>query len=112
MTNPLSRRELVKALGLGAASLALPFPLSAAARDRSIVERLLLAPSDDTDQSRLTEWTSAIRAQSRQLGPMNMGARAVRAGELAVGTPYEAFTLEAYIRSGGSPVGTEPIALS
>jgi hypothetical protein len=112
MTNPLSRRELVKALGLGAASLALPFPLSAAARDRSIVERLLLAPSDDTDQSRLTEWTSAIRAQSRQLGPMNMGARAVRAGELAVGTPYEAFTLEAYLRSGGSPVGTEPIALS
>ena len=43
---------------------------------------------------------------------MTTGTRAVRIGELAVGTPYEAFTLETYIRSGGNPAAVEPIALS
>jgi hypothetical protein len=43
---------------------------------------------------------------------MTAGARAVRVGELAVGTPYEAFTLEAYIKAGGSPLRQEPITLS
>ena len=43
---------------------------------------------------------------------MTTGTRAIRAGELAVGTPYEAFTLETYIKAGGNPLGTEPIALS
>ena len=109
MTNPLSRREVLKALGLGAASLALPQPLSAHAH---IVERLFAHDRDDTDQSRLTEWTSNIRSQVRQLGPMTTATRAVRIGELALGTPYEAFTLEAYIKAGGDPSATEPIALS
>jgi hypothetical protein len=40
-----------------------------------------------------------------------IGRAAVRVGELAVGTPYEAFTLEAYLRAGGSPLGTEPLTL-
>jgi hypothetical protein len=110
MTTPLSRREVLKALGLGAASLALPLPASA--HSNGIVERVLLPDREDTDESRLTEWTSTVRAQARQLGPMNTGTRAIRIGELAVGTPYEGFTLEAYIKAGGSPLGTEPIALS
>jgi hypothetical protein len=33
-------------------------------------------------------------------------------GELAVGTPYVAFTLEEYLRAGGSPSATEPLTLS
>ncbi len=43
---------------------------------------------------------------------MPLGRAAARAGELAVGTPYEAFTLEAYLRAGGSPSRTEPLTLS
>ncbi len=112
MTHPLSRRELLKALGLGVASFALPFPLAAHARRSPITERLLIPISDDTDQTRLTEWTSMLRLQGRQLGPMTTATRAVRVGELAVGTPYEAFTLEAYLKRGASPLSTEPIALS
>ncbi len=112
MTNPLSRRDVLKALGLGAASLALPLPLSAHARRIDVVERLFAPERDDTDQTRLTEWTTTLRAQIRQLGPMTTATRAVRIGELALGTPYEAFTLEAYIKAGGNPAATEPIALS
>jgi hypothetical protein len=33
-------------------------------------------------------------------------------GELAVGTPYEAFTLEAYIKAGGDPSKHEQLALT
>ena len=40
------------------------------------------------------------------------GRAAARVGELAVGTPYVAFTLEEYLRAGGSPVSTEPLVLS
>ena len=113
MTRSLTRRDLLKALGAGAAALALPSQLSASLPDTTSIAGLLTSPdADDTDLTRLTEWTSMLRSQSRQLGPMTTGTRAVRVGELAIGTPYEAFTLEAYIKSGGSPVGTEPIALS
>jgi hypothetical protein len=35
-----------------------------------------------------------------------------RTGELALGTPYEAYTLEAYLKAGGSPARTEPLTLS
>ena len=35
--------------------------------------------------------------------------RPIRIGELAVGTPYEAFTLETYLKAGGNPLATEPI---
>jgi hypothetical protein len=41
-----------------------------------------------------------------------LGRSAARVGELAVGTPYEPFTLEAYLRAGGSPSRTEPLTLS
>jgi hypothetical protein len=36
----------------------------------------------------------------------------VRVGELAAGTPYEAGTLEQYLKVGGSPTATEPLTLS
>lgn len=111
MINPLTRRELLRALGFGAASIALPVSAGAAS-GLSLAD--LLSPSllDDNDRSRLMEWTSTIRTQVRQLGPMTTGLRAVRAGELAIGTPYEAFTLEKYIKAGGNPLENEPIALS
>ena len=71
----------------------------------------LAALAFDTDQSRLADWAAALRLQA-QLGGMSPGLRAVRVGELAVGTPYEAFTLEAYINAGGNPLKQEPLALS
>jgi hypothetical protein len=40
-----------------------------------------------------------------------LGRSAVRAGELAIGSPYQPFTLESYLRAGGSP-STEPLTLS
>lgn len=41
-----------------------------------------------------------------------VGRSSTRVGELAVGTPYEAFALEAYLRAGGNPSATEPLTLS
>jgi hypothetical protein len=43
---------------------------------------------------------------------MPLGPRAIRVGELAIGTPYEPYTLEAYIKAGGDPKGLEPLTLS
>ncbi len=111
MNNSISRRDLLKRLGIGAAALALPFPL-AADPFRSSSENLLRRLFDDTDEERLAEWSASVRNQARMAGAMTTGLRAVRVGELAVGTPYEAFTLEAYIKEGGSPIRQEPLALS
>jgi hypothetical protein len=41
-----------------------------------------------------------------------LGASAVRVGELTVGSPYQPYTLESYLRAGGSPSRTEPLTLS
>jgi hypothetical protein len=41
-----------------------------------------------------------------------LGRGATRVGELAAGTPYEAFTLEAYFHPGGAPPSEEPLILS
>lgn len=111
MNNSISRRDLLKSLGIGAAALALPFPLSADPF-RSSSESLLRRLFDDTDKERLAEWSASVRNQARMAGAMTTGLRAARVGELAVGTPYEAFTLETYIKEGGSPVTQEPLALS
>lgn len=61
---------------------------------------------------RLVAWSSALRRESLARQGVPLGAAAARVGELAIGTPYEAFTLEAYIRAGGSPARTEPLTLS
>jgi len=98
MSEKLIRRDMIKAAAAAAAALVLP--------------RTLFATLQDTDESRLVEWVTALRAESAFAGQSTTGARAVRAGELAIGTPYEAFTLEAYLREGGSPLRTEPLALA
>lgn len=110
MNSSISRRDLLKRLGIGAAALALPFPLAAHPFHSS--RENLLRIVGDTDKERLAEWSASVRDQARMLGAMTPGLRAVRVGELAVGTPYEAFTLEAYIKEGGSPIKQEPLALS
>lgn len=60
------------------------------------------------DRRRLTAWATSLRHQP-PLG--SLGAHAVRVGELAVGSPYKPFTLEAYLKAGGDPA-REPLTLS
>src|SRR5688500_15065943 len=66
----------------------------------------------DADLERLLAWTAALRAEILQRHDAPPGHAAARVGELAAGTPYEAYTLEAYLRAGGSPVRTEPLTLT
>ncbi|MFN2397168.1 MAG: N-acetylmuramoyl-L-alanine amidase-like domain-containing protein [Gemmatimonadaceae bacterium] len=65
----------------------------------------------DPDRARLADWISALRAEEPKKLPAHFSRSAIRVGELALGTPYEPFTLEAYLRGGGSP-HDEPLALS
>jgi hypothetical protein len=101
MTNgtPVSRRDLLKSVALGAAALALPEALAACKATRN------------PDLERLTRWAETLRAEGMGAPKVSPGRAAVRVGELAVGTPYEPFTLEAYLKDGGSP-RREPLTLS
>lgn len=66
----------------------------------------------DPDEMRLAAWSSVLRRESPRFRAGPFGRKVVRVGELAVGTPYEAFTLEAYIKAGGNPSSNEQLALS
>ena len=84
-------------------------------RNAALAVGLLLPLSleaEDTDKTRLAAWTSKLRRESPKYRAYPFGRRAVRVGELAVGTPYEAFMLETYIKAGGNPSSNEPLALS
>lgn len=107
MNPPLSRRDLLRAAAFAAAGLALPAPLGACAA----------APQSwpdprDPDLERLVGWVRAVRDAGLARAALPLGRAVVGVGELAVGTPYEPFTLEAYLRAGGSPSRTEPLTLS
>lgn len=105
---PVSRRDLLRNAALTAAALVLPSPLAACGRGEpgeTRTERL------DPDHERLTAWTAALRAEGSSRPEAPLGRNAILVGELAVGTPYEPHTLEAYLRAGGSPFH-EPLTLS
>lgn len=116
MNSFLSRRDLLRSAALAAAALALPAPLRACVRqdEASLTggESNDVGAQLDPDRARLAAWTAALRAEGLTAPPVPMGRGAVRVGELAIGTPYEAFTLEEYLRAGGSPSRTEPLTLS
>jgi hypothetical protein len=99
----LSRRTLLRNAMAAATTLVFPAPLLACGRER--------AHTGDPDHERLDRWTRSLREEGTpaQGGPFGRGA--IRAGELAVGTPYEASTLDRYLESGGSP-RDEPLTLS
>lgn len=104
MGDHVSRRELLRYAALGAAALALPAPLIACGKDRSGVKA-------DPDHERLADWSAALRAEGSSATKAPLGRNAIRVGELAAGTPYQPYTLEAYIKNGGSP-SHEPLTLS
>ncbi len=119
----LTRRDLLRNAAAAAAVMALPYPFVACERQpapEAGKPSEAGEPSDDTpaadpsaaDNTRLIEWTRTLRSEGLAARDVPIGRSAVRAGELAAGTPYEAFTLEAYIRAGGSPARTEPLTLS
>jgi len=91
MHTPLSRRDLLRNAALAAAALVLPA---------------------DPDHQRLAAWAGALRAEGLSRPGAPLGRAATRVGKLAAGTPYVPATLEAYLRAGGSPSGTEPLTLS
>lgn len=99
MTQPLSRRDLIRMAAASAAAMLLPGPLAACS-------------GSDPDRARLASWTAALRGERLSGRGVPLGRATVRVGELAAGSPYRPFTLEAYLRTGGSPTGTEPLTLS
>lgn len=120
----LSRRAFLRAGAGAAAALALPLPLGACGRgepaaDAAPAREVIpepdapehVAPSE-ADLARLVSWTETLRAEGLHAADVPLGRAAARVGELAIGTPYEAFTLEEYLRAGGSPMRTEPLTLS
>jgi hypothetical protein len=112
---PLARRDLLRNATLAVAAMVLRAPLAACEREAPRAPetgRLVASPPADPDHARLTSWTATLRTEGLSRPESPLGRSATRVGELAAGTPYEASTLEAYLRAGGSPSGTEPLALS
>ena len=112
VNDPLSRRDVLRAAAASAAVLAIPLPLFGCVPDSRSENRAALDPSLDEDRARLTSWTAKLRAEQLTRADVSAGRSATRVGELAVGTPYVAFTLEEYLRAGGDPTTTEPLTLS
>ena len=103
----LSRRELLRQVAAAAATMAFPTPLLAC-RGKS---RLHGPGTADTDQERLLSWTGHLRTEGLTKAQLPLGAGVCRVGELAGGSPYVPFTLEAYLEHGGAP-SAEPLTLS
>jgi len=98
--SPLTRRRLVATAAAAAAAGLLP---------RDLLARL--EAMSDPDHARLDDWTAALRRDGLCRASASLGRAAARVGELAMGTPYVAHTLEAYL-DGGSRSEREPLTLS
>lgn len=113
MPDDLSRRSLLKNFALATAGLGLLGCVrheDETASSTAPPERPRVASSPD--EERLFGWSGTLRREGLARPDVPLGRSAVRVGELAIGTPYEAFTLEAYLKAGGSPSRTEPLTLS
>jgi hypothetical protein len=108
-SHDVNRRELLRNAALGAAALMLPEALAACKTSKSSAE--LRTERFNPDLARLTAWSRTLRAEGLTVRESPVGRSAIRVGELATGTPYEPFTLDAYLKRGGSPLH-EPLALS
>ena len=111
-----SRRDLIRHAAAAAAILALPFPLSACSRKAPPADAEQPEPPPPpsgpvTDDERLAAWVAALRSEGLATSDASLGRASARVGELAASTPYEAFTLDAYIKAGGDPA-TEPLEVS
>jgi hypothetical protein len=94
----LTRRAFLGWAAAGAAGALLPFPLRA------------LSALDEDDRERLASWLRTLRAEGLADASVPLGRAVARVGELALGAPYAAATLEQYLLDGGSPEA-EPLTL-
>ncbi|MFL5494527.1 MAG: N-acetylmuramoyl-L-alanine amidase-like domain-containing protein [Gemmatimonadales bacterium] len=94
----LTRRDLLRNAAMAMSALVFPAPLA-------------WWRMGDPDHERLTDWTAVLRTEGLSRSDVPVGRAAARVGELAIGTRYQPFTLEAYLRAGGSP-RHEPLILS
>lgn len=119
-----NRRDFIRHALAFAAATALPAPLVACGESgreprpgarTDPADTVLPEPDYPTptaeDSRRLVDWIRTLRAEGFTRAAPPVGEAATRVGELAVGTPYEPFTLEAYLKAGGSPMRTEPLTL-
>jgi hypothetical protein len=103
MSADCTRRQMLGDVATLAAAIALPAPLARVLGAQRLV---------DPDRERLAKWTATLRAERLIEAKRPLGRAAVRVGEQAVGTPYEAYTLEQYLKAGGKPTSLEPLTLS
>ncbi|MEO5902721.1 MAG: N-acetylmuramoyl-L-alanine amidase-like domain-containing protein [Gemmatimonadaceae bacterium] len=103
----ISRRKLLKSVVAAAAATAFPFS-SSNAQD---LDPSTGGSAAGDDVARLKAWSFALRDDPAGKSRPTFGKKAAHVGELAIGTPYVANTLEAYIRAGGD-AAHEPLTLS
>ncbi len=101
----ISRRNFLARAALGGAALLLPVPACA----RPGAATSFGAPGD-ADRERLASWLRTLRSEGLADAGAPLGRAVARVGELALGAPYAANTLEAYLAAGGSPAA-EPLTL-
>jgi Protein of unknown function (DUF1460) len=109
----LSRRTFLARAALGGAALFLPVPGSACSRPGAANASAAAGGADrpdEEDRARLASWLQTLRAEGLADPAAPPGPAVARVGELALGAPYAANTLEAYIVAGGSPAA-EPLTL-
>lgn len=100
------RRDVIRTASLALAALALPVPLAAFRRHATSL--LAIGP----DEERLARWTGLLRTTGLADCARPLGTAAIQVGQYAEDTPYQPYTLEAYLRAGGNPLDTEPLTLS
>ena len=106
--NELSRREFLKRIGVTAAVFGV-VPLDACA---AVPLNPLMDPPTAEDQNRLIAWVTTLHPPGSHSHRGSIASAAAAVGVMAIGTPYEAFTLEKYLKEGGNAADTEPLALS
>ena len=121
----LSRRDLLRQAVAAAAALALPTPLRACARAEERGGEVAVVRTDpasapapaapnDPDHLRFHQWVREVRGSGMAESTVPIGRTAAAVGVLAAEarTPYEAYTLEEYLKAGGDPSRAEPLTLS
>lgn len=116
----ISRRGFLARAALGGAAVLLPVPGSACSRPGASAASSSAAGSaaggspvsagSEEDRQRLDSWLATLRREALADAGVPPGRAVARVGELALGAPYAASTLEAYLAAGGSP-DAEPLTL-